>query len=368
MGNNSDKELYSENEDKQKFVDLDFHKFIINSLPVAVVTVTSNLKISSFNPWAEELTGYSASEAVGRSCGEVLQGGMCEEQCPLKKALSSQKPVVRAETTIQNRRGKTIPIRMNASVMLADNGKIIGAVEAFQDISSIKALEREKENFVSMIAHDIKSSVAIIGGFILRLLKKRAEMNEDKQDEYLEIIRNEAGKLESLTREFLEFSRLQSGQLKLNFSATSLDKELLELITAYEPRALKKGIKLVFESEDALPLIQADANRLHRVFTNLLDNALKFSKKNGKITIRTRSIDQDVVVQVIDHGVGIDSDDLPYIFDPFHRGQIGEKREGFGLGLAAVKAIVEKHGGNASVESEFGKGSIFTVTLPKAAK
>jgi len=119
------------------------------------------------------------------------------------------------------------------------------------------------------------------------------------------------------------------------------------------------------KNEEELPVIEADADRLRRVFTNLLDNALKFSKGRGTVTISTHETDKDVVIKVRDQGIGISTGDLPYIFDPFHRGQVGEETEGFGVGLAAVKTIVEGHGGQVLVESELGKGSVFTVVLPK---
>ena len=348
--------------------DLPFYKFIIDSLPVAVITVSSELKITSFNPAAEELTGYPLKEAIGRYCGDILQGGMCRINCPLKTVINRRNPIVRLETTIQNKRGDTVPVRMNTAALLEDDGKLIGGVEAFQDISHIKALEREKANLTSMIAHDMKSSLAIIGGLVLRVLKKKSNVDEEKQEKYLEIIRKEEGKLESLIDEFLEFSRLQTGALRLNFSTTSLDRELLELVEVYQPRALQNGIHLELELKEALPIIEADTNRLHRVFANILGNALKFSKEKSKVTITTHVTDQDVIIKFIDRGTGIDPRDIPYIFEPFHRGQNQKKSEGYGLGLAAVKAIVEGHGGRVFVESKLGKGSIFTVVLPKDRK
>jgi len=345
-----------------------FYEFIIDSLPVAVLAVNSEFKITSFNPWAEEVTGYSAKEAMGRFCGEILHGGMCNINCPLKTVLNRENPIVRVETTIQDKNGETVPVSMNTAALLDDNGKLIGGVEAFQDISHLKILEREKANLISMFAHDMKSSLTIIGGFALRLLKKAASLDEGKQKKYLDIIRKESAKLEFLVNDFLEFSRLQTGKLKLDFSATSLDRELWELIEAYQSRALQSGINLELQNEEALPIIEADANRMRRVFTNLLDNAFKFSRRGGNITISTHETDQEVIFKIRDQGTGIDPRDLPYIFDTFHRGISAEKKEGFGLGLATVKAIVEGHGGNISVESKPGKGSEFTVVLPKAWK
>jgi two-component system phosphate regulon sensor histidine kinase PhoR len=216
-----------------------------------------------------------------------------------------------------------------------------------------------------MFAHDMKSSLTIIGGFVLRLLKKASQIDEEKQKKYLGIIKNESGKLESLINNFLEFSRLQTGRLKLNFSATSLNKELMELSDSYQMKASQSGLKLELQNEEELSIIEADASQLRRVFTNLLDNALKFSKGKGTITITTHETDEEVLVKVRDEGIGIEPNELPYIFDSFHRGKGAEKKEGFGLGLAAIKAIVEGHGGRVIVKSEMGKGSVFTVVLPK---
>lgn len=199
-------------------------------------------------------------------------------------------------------------------------------------------------------------------------MNKGADIAEEKQHKYLEIIKKEGNKLEFLVNDFLEFSRLQTGKLKLNFSATSLDEILLELFEAYQPGSLQRGLKLELKNENVLPIIEADADRLRRVFTNLLDNALKFSKEKGTITITTQETDQDIIVSVIDEGIGIDPRDIPYIFDSFHRDQDKGKREGYGLGLAVVKAIVEGHGGRILVESELDKGSVFSVVLPKDRK
>lgn len=345
--------------------DLNFYRFVINSLPVAVVTVNAEFKITGFNSWAEQLTGYSEKEAMGRYCGEILRGGMCKINCPLKAVIKKHQTVVRVNTTITDRSEKTIPVAMNTAGLFDDEGHLLGGLEAFQDISRLKALEREKANLISMFAHDIKSSLTIIGGFVLRLIKKRSGLDEEKKIKYLDIMKNETGKLSFLVNDFLEFSRLQTGRLKLEFSPTSLDKELMELFDAYQVKAKQAGINLKLENDAELPIIEADANRLRRVFTNLLDNALKFSKSEGAITLSTDQTEKDIVVKVKDGGIGIDPKDLPFIFDTFNRGKGAEKREGFGLGLATVKAIVEAHGGRVLVKSELGNGSVFKVILPK---
>ncbi len=348
--------------------DTSFCNFVIESLPVGVITVNPQRIITSFNPWAGALTGYSEEEALGRYCGELLQGGLCKLHCPLKTAIYRRQPVLQAETTIQDKAGETIPVRMHTAALLDNKGNLIGAVEAFQDISSLKVMERERENLISMFAHDMKSSLSIIGGFTLRLCKKATDLTEEKQGDYIGIIHKEVHRLDSLVSDFLEFARLQTGELKLNFEATSLDKELIEIFNAYQSRAMQSGIKLELQNEKSLPIIEADPKRLRRAFTNLLDNAFKFSKEEGSITISTKETDQEVRISIMDEGRGIDPDDLPFIFDIFSRGKTAGKKTGEGIGLATVKAIVEGHGGKVAVKSKLGQGSTFTVILPKVRR
>ncbi|MBW2195415.1 MAG: PAS domain-containing sensor histidine kinase [Deltaproteobacteria bacterium] len=348
--------------------DLSFYRFVIDSLPTAVLTVSADLRITGFNPWAEEVTGYTEAEAMGHFCGDILRGGMCHDRCPLKAAVKGKKSVALIETTIRNKSGDNVPVRMNAAGLFDDSGHLIGGVESFQDISRLKALERERDNLISMFAHDMKSSLTIIGGFALRLLKKFKGIDEAKQEQYLEIIKKESDKFELLIDDFLELSRLQTGKLKLNFAATSLDKELMGIVDSYQLMASERGIKLKLENEEVLSLIEADVRALRRAFTNLVDNALKFSKEQGTITVTTQETVQDVIVKVEDDGIGIPLDELPFIFDAFHRGAGTEEKRGFGLGLAGVKTIIEAHGGYVRVDSELGKGAVFSVVLPKPGK
>ena len=354
--------------DRRDVHDLTFYKFAIESLPVAVMTVDPDLRITGFNSSAEEVTGYSKEETLGRYCNEILRSELCKINCPLKTVLNHRGSVVRTESTIHNKFGETIPIRQHAAGLLNDDGILIGGLEAFVDISHSKALEREKTNLISMFAHDMKSPLISIQGFAHRLLENAEEIEEEKRIKYLKIIRKEAGKLGFLIDGFLEYSRLQTGRLNFNFTPTSLDKELLELYETYQTKCSQNGIQFEVRNLETLPVIEADAKYLQRVFSNLLDNALKYSREKGLITITIQEADQYIMVKIADRGSGIDSKDLPYIFDPFYQGYGETRGKGYGLGLAVVKAIVDGHGGKVFVESELGKGSVFTVALPKVRK
>ena len=343
--------------------DLLFFQFAISSLPVGILSVDSDLKITGFNPWAERITGYSEKEVLGSYCGDVLHGGMCDMHCPLRTVLRREKPMIGIETTIRGKNGESIPVRMSTAGLFDHRERLIGGIESFQDISHLKNLERERNNIISMIAHDMKSPIISIHGFAHRLLS-RADM--DKQNQYLEIIEKESTRLEALINEFLELSRLQAGKLTLNLSSTSLDKELYDLYDLYQHRASEKGLRLVLRSDEPLPIIEADSHRLRRALSNLLDNAIKFSEPGGSITLSTGEREDEIVVEIRDQGVGIDPEDIYHVFDAFHRGnEPGTREQGFGLGLAGVKAIIEGHGGRVQVQSVVGKGSTFSVFLPK---
>ena len=342
-----------------------FQGFVIDSLPVAVIVLNADFKISGFNPAAERITGYTASEAMGQFCGDVLRCGMCSVHCPLRSAVKGRKPVSLVETTIHKKSGEIIPVQMNTAGLFDESGCLIGGVESFQDISRLKSLEREKDNLISMFAHDMKSALTIIGGYVLRLLKKRDAIDQEKEKQYLEIIKSQSGKLEELVDNFLEFSRLQTGELKLNLTATSLDKELMDVVDSFRLKASESGIQIELQNEDVLPLIRADAQHLRRVFTNLIDNALKYSDEGTTVTVSTHETPTHVIVKVSDEGHGMPQEELPFVFDAFHRGVGTQKKGGFGLGLAGVKAIVDAHGGRVRVKSEPGEGSTFIVTLPK---
>ncbi|MBI5523678.1 MAG: PAS domain S-box protein [Desulfarculus sp.] len=338
---------------------------LVNSLPLGVISVDADFRVTELNAHGEQILGLSQAEALGRPCWEILQGNACPTGCPIKSALGQGQGVGPIETSVVSRQRGRIPVRLTAARLLDASGRVMGGVEVFQDISELKSLERERANIVSMFAHDMKSPLVSIQGFALRLLGEPVKSSPERRDKYLDIIRKEAGKLEALVNDFLDFSRLEIGSLSLNFSATDLDKEFLELFELFQERFAQAGIRLVMDSWEKLPVIQADAPRLRRVFTNLLENALKYSEAGSTVSLEAQETGDEILLRVRDQGIGIPAEELPYIFDVFYRGRDRAKRAGHGLGLAGVEAIVKGHGGRVTVSSQVGQGSVFTVALPK---
>lgn len=341
-----------------------FHHFILDSIPVAMVTMDFDFKITSFNRRAEELTGYPANEAVGRPCYEILQSSRCENSCPLQTIQRSTESATGLEAEFVNRSGEHVPVRIGVAAIENDDDSFVGYLEVIEDISREKRTEREKNNFISMVAHDMKSPLVALGGLIRRLQKEQVCRKDEKLQRYLTVIGDAGERLESLVGEFLEYSRLESGPLELELNEASLVDLLQKTIEAYRPKAEEQKITLFCDCHPPVP-IKADERRLRRVFTNLLDNAIKYSEEKGEVVIRVRETEREIVIHFQDQGEGIAPAELPYIFDAFHRAESKKKSTGHGLGLAAVKAIVQGHGGRVSVDSKPGKGSVFTVHLPK---
>lgn len=343
--------------------DLAFYRFVVESVPIAVATVDSEFRITSFNAWAEKLTGYQREEVLGRSCGEVFRGGRCGAHCPLKSVFEKEAPLLQVDSTVVTKTGETLPVKMSTAGLYDEHGRLLGGLESFQDIRKLKEMEQEQQNLLSMLAHDMKAPVVGIRGFAMRLLKKADP--DEKTAQWLRTIDREARNLEGLVEDFLEFARMQAGSLQLNFEATSVDVELQQVLEAYQVAGEKKGVRLEFQPDDGLPIIFADAPRVRRALANLVDNAVKYSGPGERIVLCSREIEQGIVLEVTDEGRGIDPEDIPHIFEPFHRGKRVANSQGSGVGLAAVKAIVEGHGGHVSVASQPGQGTRFTVFLPR---
>lgn len=339
-----------------------FHRFIMESLPMALVAMDNELRIICFNHKAEKLTGYLSREVQGKSCREVLNSRLCDNDCPLQQVLLGKTPLQRVETSITNRYGECIPVRISASAIHDGQKHFLGCLEAIEDISREKDIEREKENFQFMVVHDMKSPLIAVTGLTKRLQEKHETMDREKMEKHLASIRHAGSQLDSQVKEFLEYCRQASGKIELNPQEVNPLEIIDQLVTRHEDRAAKQKISIMVEHRDEVK-IKADPTHLQRVIENLLDNAIKFCPRHGKIFISTHETEQEFIIQMQDTGMGIAEEELPYIFDAFHRGKDSE--QGHGLGLAAVKAIIREHNGRISAESTPGEGTLFTIRLPK---
>lgn len=341
------------------------YEAILKNLPVGFSLVDKEGIILEFNPAAERLTGYLRNEIRGKSHLQIFHGSSDPHSCPLfSQAFEQHTSSIATEGILKKKTGESITLSLTIFPLFDDVGNFLGGVELFRDITEIKQRERERKNFLSMLVHDMKNPIVIGEGFLNRLLAEKAGPLTEKQKDYLSIIRDETAKLQRIVADFLDFSKFERNEYQPAPAPYNLEEALSRRIEAMRVVAEKKNLHLFFEyGQESLPIIYADAVMIDRVISNLLDNAVKYTGPGGAVTIRLVNRSEDVLVEFSDTGIGIQPEDLPCVFDAFCR--IDKKAEGSGLGLSIAKAIVNAHGGTISVESTFGKGSIFRFTLPK---
>ena len=226
-------------------------------------------------------------------------------------------------------------------------------------ITEIKDLERERENMLSMFAHDIKNALVPAAGFIERILSGKTENMRER----LERIHDGLLTIEHMVTSFLEYARMKAKGYKPHVAPCDLDELIRRQIELAMVEAEKKNITIRYEPCEGMPTLDADGRMIKRVVSNLLNNAVKYTGADALVVVKTRKTDQDLRVEVQDSGQGIPADKLPFLFDAFYR--VSQDQKGSGLGLTISKNIVEAHNGQMWVVSTPGKGSTFGFSLPK---
>jgi len=341
------------------------YEAIVNSLPIGFSLVDEDGLIREFNPAAEKITGYSREEVVGTSHVRVIHGSDKLGACPLFSSVFEQRSSsVATETTIRKKGGERVNLTVTSAPLFDALGDFVAGVELFRDVTQLRRIERERKNFLAMIAHDMKNPAVITGGFLRRIESGKAGHISKDQRSYLKLIIEEIRRLEALISSLTEFAKFETDQYLPNYTPYDVEEALLRRVELVKTAADSKGVRVRFSSpQEKLPTVHADAVMVDRVIANLLDNALKYTDSGGTITVRAFDKEDHLLVELSDTGKGISETDLPYVFDAFH--QANQESEGSGLGLYISKKILEAHGGSISAESRLSKGSTFRFTLPK---
>ena len=244
-----------------------------------------------------------------------------------------------------------------------------GIVAVFHDISDMKKVENMRRDFVANVSHELRTPVTIIKGYAETLLDGALESDPARAIRFVEIISSHADRLANLINDILALSSLETKEAILELNSIDVTGTIAKACMLLQERAVQKNIAVLNESiGGALPRVMADQGRLEQVVVNLLENAIKYTPNDGTVRVFTEDYGEYVKVSVADTGIGIPYKDLPRIFERFYRVDEARTREqgGTGLGLAIVKHIVQLHGGDVSVTSEPGRGSIFSFTTKKA--
>ena len=238
-----------------------------------------------------------------------------------------------------------------------------GAVAVLRDLTETERMEKTRRDFIANVSHELRTPLTSIQGYAETLLDTSSENNHSR--EFLEIIRKNASRMSRLTEDLLTLARVESGEHRFEVEAVPPAQILREAVESFRELAKGHGVELQVEDSTAAPVV-ADSEAIHQVFSNLIDNALKYAASGGRLVLGARPSARGVEFYVRDFGGGIASEHLPRLFERFYRVDKARSREsgGTGLGLAIAKHIVLAHGGTIRAESELNHGSIFLFTLP----
>jgi two-component system phosphate regulon sensor histidine kinase PhoR len=324
-----------------------------------VIVVDKTGRMVSVNPTVRKIFGVTEEEAKGRLFLEVIRNN------DLAEVINS---VLEKGIFISDEITLSLPVRgifqVNA-VPVSNAGMVSGCLVVIHDITEMRRLETVRSDFVANVSHELKTPLTSIKGFVETLLDGALDDKANSRD-FLKIIQDHVGRLDSLVNDLLSLAHLESKEILLEKRGVDLRQLAEEVILGFSSQLRKKDINI----KDELPIgltVQADKVRLGQVFTNLIDNAIKFNNEKGSIKIYCQDTGDKVKIIVEDSGIGIPAKDISRIFERFYRVDKARSRElgGTGLGLSIVKHIVELHGGSVGVESVESLGSKFWLTIPK---
>ena len=333
---------------------------ILSSMVEGVVIIDADEKIILLSPQVSTMLDLRSKDTIGKAYWEIIRNE--EIISTLKDALREQKAIYKDITIIFPSESF---FRMQISPVLSEDGEFLGVVAVFHDISEIKRLENLRSEFVANVSHELKTPLTSIKGFV-ETLKGGALSDEKLAKRFLDIIQVQTEKLENLVTDILTLSTLESKDVKMKFESISIVIVLTSVVDLYKTQIEKKNLTLEMDLGKNLKFISVDCQKIEQVFSNLLDNAIKFTPAGGEIAIRAYQENSFVRIDVKDSGVGIAEEHLPRLFERFYRVDKSRSREfgGTGLGLAIVKHIVQAHNGKITVTSQVDNGSIFSVFLP----
>jgi two-component system phosphate regulon sensor histidine kinase PhoR len=329
----------------------------LNSGTDAVLAVNSEGRITFANQAAERLFSRTREQLLGNPFVWVMPDE------PLVEALRASREEGRRETRIVERPNRQF-LQVTATPIIG--GGEWSALVVSHDLTDVKRLEQVRRDFVANVSHELRTPLASVKS-VIETLQGGALSEEATAREFLDRADMEVDRLVLMVEELLELSRIESGEVPLAHEPVEIAGVIAQAAERLRPQADRRGIALSVELARDLPSITGDADRLERAAVNLIHNAIKFTPAGGAIHVSAAAEDGAVAVRVSDTGAGIAPEDLPRVFERFYKADRSRGSRGSGLGLAVVKHTVEAHGGSIRAESELGRGSTFSFSIPVAA-
>lgn len=341
---------------------------LLNQMHNGLITVGTDLSITFTNGNAGQLFGADVSEAVGRSLSEVFNNEDLEKA--FTQAMSSTTGnVVTTETDGMTPSGSVRPVRIYTSTM-SSQGVCTGALAVVEDITEIRKLEQIRTDFAANVSHEMKTPLTSIKGFI-ETLQAGAIDNPELARKFLDIMMSEAERLYRLINDILSITKLESGSENVEITRINL-MDVVNYVARgplLKPQASLKNVTINVNNPSEEPAwIMGNKDRVQQLVINLVENGVKYNKQDGTVTVTVMQDKDNVHFIVADTGIGIKEENLGRLFERFYRVDKGRSREmgGTGLGLAICKHIVHTMNGFIEVNSKYGEGTEFLVTIPKA--
>jgi two-component system phosphate regulon sensor histidine kinase PhoR len=331
---------------------------LFNSMLEGLLLLDRNRKIYLANRAFKNLFGLKI-ELRGKTVLEALRVHELDE---LVNQVEAEGQVLNYELKLPDLTERWLQV--NAAAISNSTGEREGTILVFHDLTRLKQLERTREEFVANVSHELRTPLSLIKGYVETLLDG-ARNNPEVAQRFLKIIERNTQRLDLLIQDLLTISALESERIKLALLPTNLRPLADKIFADLHARADIKNIQLINELPELTAL--ADANRMDQVLANLVDNAIKYGRAQGRVTVGGKMVDDHKIeIFVRDDGPGIPPEALDRVFERFYRVDKARSRDqgGTGLGLSIVKHIVQAHGGKVWVESELGKGAAFYFTLP----
>ena len=329
-------------------------------------------RITRVNPAAQELLGYSEEELIGTWFPKKIVAVTAEDKPitlidrPITKAFLTGKPI--AEKTYYRRKnGQKIALSVNASPILL-NGKPLGAIEVFRDITLEQEIDRMKSEFISLASHQLRTPLSAIKTYTHMLYDGYSGKLNQSQKKSLNTIISASDRMNELISTLLNITRMESGTIGVTPKLLRIDKIAEEVVKELSLTASSKSVKLSTVTKGRRSTsIKTDALIVKEIITNLASNAIKYTPESGSVSLVVRPQAASIVVDIVDCGWGIPKDSQDQVFSKFFRAHNIVKREttGTGLGLYLVKGLVDALGGRIWFVSDEDKGTTFSFSLPR---